>query len=401
MGKCTHHPQTATRENEGVCSSCLQKKLNSVRRGESSGHSDATTTTTTGAAPIPKHLKSSLHSKEAIAVLGSIASITKRRHSSKQASTITTKGRDTTEAGMDFVLDSRYSDGVTSFRKPVVYPSSASFHHARVNFTGLETSSRVNIELPSVKDFTKRRSKVASLVSRKAVGKSSAAVADAKFGTTVNSLRSVECRSPPLVDRIAKETALRVIKEVGDDNISEGDGGLLEKFQEQDPRMTCFSPGRWQSKLRSKWGLKGLGAPIPASNKIFPSKSVENVQKLLQAHFSPVREESRFVSAGDVDQQRRALQQPTDLNPSLQLKPPSRESESPDVVIEGMPDRILKPEDMNQRLRTSYNTVLKWLQVVRFSHQICETFHFCPKLIERELHRIPAFSYSLSEYLSF
>jgi len=31
-------------------------------------------------------------------------------------------------------------------------------------------------------------------------------------------------------------------------------------------------------------------------------------------------------------------------------------------VIVGMLDRILKPEDMSQRLRTSYNTVLQWLE---------------------------------------
>lgn len=357
MGKCKHHPQSGS-PGEGVCSSCLEKKLNSVCRGESK-HSDyAAATSLAASGTIAKHPDSSLHSKEAIAVLGSIASITKRKHSSKQA--VLAKGRDITEAGMDFVLDSRYTDGVTSFRKPVLHPSSDTIRGGH---------PRANVDGSMSKDGTKRRSKVSSLVSKKVVGKS-AALADAKAGLNAFSgARSVGCRSLPLVDRIAKETAQRVIREVGDD-LSEGDGLVLETHRkEQDPRITCST---WQSKLRSKWGLKGLGSPITGSNKIFPSKSVENVQRLLQAHFSPLREDSRFVSAGDVDRQRRTLQQVSDLKPSPQPKSLTHESEFSDVVIEGMPDRILKPEDMNQRLRTSYNTVLKWLQVTRF-------FHFCER----------------------
>ncbi|KAG0558644.1 hypothetical protein KC19_10G043100 [Ceratodon purpureus] len=347
MGKCTHHTQSGS-HGEGVCSSCLEKKLNSVWRGESK-HSDSAAAATSLAASgtIAKHPDSSLHSKEAIAVLGSIASITKRKHLSKQAALV--KGRDITEGGIDFVLDSRYTDGVRSFRKPVPNPSDIiRAGHARAI-----------VDASMSKDGTKRRSKVSSLVSKKVVGKS-VAVADAKtrLNVQVSGARSVGCRSLPLVDRIAKETALRVIKEVGDE-FSEGDGVELEThMKEQDPRITCFAPSHWQSKLRSKWGLKGLGSPITGSNKIFPSKSVENVQKLLQAHFNPLREDSRFVSAGDVDRKRRTLQQTSDLRQN----PQPNESEVSDVVIEGMPDRILKPEDMNQRLRTSYNTVLKWLQ---------------------------------------
>jgi hypothetical protein len=51
------------------------------------------------------------------------------------------------------------------------------------------------------------------------------------------------------------------------------------------------------------------------------------------------------------------------VDPSPQLKAPTLSKLDSGVVIEGMPDRILKPEDMNQQLRNSYVTVLKWLQV--------------------------------------
>lgn len=337
MGECKHHPQNLSPGDSGFCSSCLQKKLNSVWRGEST-RSD-----------VADHPDSSLQQKEAIAVVGSIASITKPKHSSKRA-----KGRDISEVATDFLLVSRYTDGITSFRsQPVHHPSNPiQSDHARSTL--------------DMKDWTKRRSKVSSLVSKRALP-------DAKSGitsTAFSGARSVGCRSLPLVDRIAKETALRVIKEVGDD-MSEGDGIVLEARKEQDARLTCFSPARW----RSKWGLKGLGSPMTSSNKIFPSRSVENVQRSLQAQVGPLREDSRFVCAGDVDRQRRTLQQAGEVKPSLQVKGSGHESELTDsIVIEGMPDRILKPEDMNQRLRTSHNTVLQWLQVTRF-------FHFCEEAI--------------------
>lgn len=259
MGKCKHHPLSAA---GGLCSSCLEKKLDSVWRGESQR-------------PAP-----AVASSEAIAVLGSIASITRRTHSSKQA--VLAKGRDITEAGMDFGLDSRYADRVR----------------------------------PG--DHVKRRlSKVSGSVSKKVGG-------GGRSDGKVNAFP----RSLPLVDRVATETALRVIREVGEDGedrLSEGDEIVVLNMKDQDPRVTC-----WQSKLRSKWGL---GSPLTGNNKVFPSKSVEHVQKA---------QDSRF---GDVD-------------PS-----PALAKLDSGVVIEGMPDRILKPEDMNQQLRNSYVTVLKWLQV--------------------------------------
>ena len=294
MGKCKHHPQSAS---GGLCSSCLEKKLNSVWRGESQRPDPA--------------VASSLHPKEAIAVLGSIASITRRTHSSKQA--VLAKGRDITEAGMDFGLDSRYAD------------------HVRPFIRGDHGNGK------------RRLSKVSGSVSKKVGGGRSDGKVNAFPG-----VQTMGCRSLPLVDRVATETALRVIREVGEDGedrLSEGDEIVLH-MKNQDPRVTCFSPSRWQSKLRSKWGL---GSPMTGNNKVFPSKSVEHVQK---AH-PPLREDSRF---GDVD-------------PSPQLKAPTLSKLDSGVVIEGMPDRILKPEDMNQQLRNSYVTVLKWLQVRRFFHQ--------------------------------
>lgn len=272
MGQCKHHPQLTA---DGVCPTCLQKKLKSVRWGAES-----------------KQSIDPVHPKEAIAILGSIASIKKRNHKASGRGHIM-------ESGLDFVLDSRYGDVVTTpSRSMLLCPPSKV----------LDQSS------------TDRKRWLGTSKTNKTVGKS-----------LVSSIPD-----SPLVDKIAKETALRVIREVKDDMSVEDDVVVVKEKRASSP----FSPSRWRSKL----GLKGIGSPmnLTSSNKVFPSKSM--------SPFSPARDHQSRLMA---DQQ---------AGDRIIIKPAERKVANEDAVIVGMPDRILKPEDMNQRLRTSYNTVLQWLQ---------------------------------------
>lgn len=380
--QCKHHSQVP---GDGVCPSCLQKKLKSVRWGETSCSVVAEKAPTViPAGTISKH-KSSIDPippKEAIAILGSIASIKNRNHRGCKP------GRDITEAGLDFVLDSRYSDGITSFRKPLQFDhTSRAAGDSRVAMPGFmcpplkiisRNADHRDADHGTVKRWSKvSKSKPTPTVSGMAVvpGKSLAS-ADSKSGS-------------PLVDRVAKETALRVIKEVKDDISDEGEAAdvvLGNVKPEQEKVKTLFSPSHWQSKMRSKWGLKGIGSPmITSSNKVFPSKSVENVQKLLQAHFSPGRDQSRVNITA-------AQEQASDRQLAVAAQP---EVNTQEKVIVGMPDRILKPEDMNQRLRASYNTVLQWLEVKFLdpNFQICDQ-RYLPFLHPENLIQLQRFTFA-------
>ncbi|XP_024385066.1 uncharacterized protein [Physcomitrium patens] len=362
MGKCKHHPQSVI-PGDGICPSCLQKKLNSVWRGES--YSDVSAKDTVSyMAPHRLSTGEPIHPQEAISVIGSIASITKRSH-------LKQFGRNT--AGLN--IDSRRADDVHTLRK-APHPSfdrgdaGVKAEAVGVSMSGLRTEprklfqDRAGFTQDWTELYTKRRSDVSPSAGSRLVS------------NTVSGGLSVGSRSKPLVDRIAKETAMRVIREVGDRPVEEAEGispanryrersNLADSDSSRMPheKAGSVSPLPWHSKIRSKW-VKGLGSPMNSSNKIFPSKSVETVQKSQVHSSSPAREHSRPKPArGDKKASNRVnlqiynVEHDSDIS-SLRAKA----SKASETVIEGMPDQILRPEDMKQRLRTSHNTVLLWLQ---------------------------------------
>lgn len=364
MGKCEQHPQ-CTVPGDGVCPSCLQKKLTRVWRGES--HSDtvfagevSASMTMSQAATVDPIIP-----KEALAIIGSIASIAKRTHHSMQLS------GDIAELNAS-IASLRCEYGKPNSRKP--HPS-FDVRDGGVTLSDSKPSPAPRKQSQDIegvmKDWTALHAK------RRSQGKPKG-VTIADESPMVEYSRA----SLPLVDRIAKETALRVIKEVGDDVISVEDfqedlssanrqsedniwedNAVANSVKQQEKSTVNLSPVLWHSKIRSKW-VKGLGSPLTSSSKVFPSKSAESVRKP-QAQASPARSDSRLKSsrAKKLVKQRKALS--FDVVPTV--IPPARVvydfEFTSEAVIEGMPDEILKPEDMNQRLRMSYNTVLLWLQV--------------------------------------
>ena len=367
MGECEQHPHCAP-AGEGVCPTCLQKKLTHVWRGESHldtvlADSELSTSTTYQVPTVDPVLP-----KEALAIIGSIASIAKRTQHSKQLPGHITEF----SASMDH---SRYEYNAKPFRKS--HPSfdvrdgeGDTFGNSKP-FAAPRKQSIQDIE-GVMKDWTALHAKRRSSQGKK----KSVIIADE------SPMVEYSRAGLPLVDRIAKETALRVIQEVGDDAVSvedfledlssanrQSEDNIWEdnvgpkNVKQQEKGTFDLSPVHWHSKLRSKW-VKGLGSPLNNSSKVFPSKSVENGQKS-QALGSPARNDSRLKNPRvkkSVDQ-RKALRfnlEPTVI-PTAQVVYDS--GFTSETVIEGMPEEILKPEDMNQRLRTSYNTVLSWLQV--------------------------------------
>jgi hypothetical protein len=260
-----------------------------------------------------------------------------------------------------------------------------------------------------------RRSKAAlKKEMSKAAEQSSVVVEEANKLSTVDSTTVGTCdlrqRSHPLVDTIAKETALRVTAEEMNNKQAlvegeEEDGimfGASEFFRDADELYTthvveeekhddddaaaCFSPARQGKLPKSNW-VKVLVNPIISSSKVFPSKSREDfMAKVSQSKYIAADSESRAVAppqighelkvAADESKPKRelltmrhqsleTLQEPKQdaAKYSQQAKLiPNLETTYSRGMVEGIPDEIFQQEQTAMRMEASRNAVLLWLQ---------------------------------------
>jgi hypothetical protein len=249
----------------------------------------------------------------------------------------------------------------------------------------------------------------------KAAEQSSVVVEEANKFSTVDSTTVGTCdlrqRSHPLVDTIAKETALRVTAEEMNNKQAlvegEEEDGILfgaseffrdadelytthvveeEKHGDDDDAAACFSPARQGKLPKSNW-VKVLVNPIISSSKVFPSKSREDfMAKVSWSKYIAADSESRVVAppqighelkvAADESNQKRelltmrhqsleTLQEPKQdaAKYSQQAKLiPNLETTYPRGVVEGIPDEIFQQEQTAMRMEASRNAVLLWLQ---------------------------------------
>ncbi|XP_024357859.1 uncharacterized protein [Physcomitrium patens] len=109
---------------------------------------------------------------------------------------------------------------------------------------------------------------------------------------TILKEQKMRSRSMPLENRSAEETALRVIRECQADNLysddrdyfaiieavqdRDGDGcGGMGSLQSNMAEQGCFSP-KWQNS--PKW-VQVLASPITSRNRVFPTRSKEDIRK--------------------------------------------------------------------------------------------------------------------------
>lgn len=204
---------------------------------------------------------------------------------------------------------------------------------------------------------------------------------------------SIGSRSLPLLNSTAEETALRVISEQATQDQFFEELELHQAFDattttevcnlggrnhshallhEDLKEQACFSPG-WQGKLSSKW-VKVLVNPMISRNKVFPSRSKEDVRKTQARSSSSSSHSHRNRHSSGIGNRRTptiGAASTWDLHeagdrvhiPRIRSSSPF-DVEDAELSMEGMSvDRILQQEYMDNPLSASQDSVLSWLQV--------------------------------------
>lgn len=391
MRECKRH--LGSQPGSGVCSSCLEERLTQLWRGESSDQPTAEEIAIPSSAPVEhpdgsSSLQLAGFSQEAVTVVGSIASI-RRQLQENGAVTRSLIGDGHTRDADSQIIEASPTSVLLKDLSDVCDHNNKDGGEAAVISVPLSYDLQ-DIMREWTEFHAKRRSNAgaADLVEEKPVslqeglqppldegmsnliGESKPQVEN-RIGA-----RSIGSRSIPLVNKTAEETALRVIGEHTDDHFlkeievfetAEGLGNFyvddnVNRMDKEHP-VECFSPV-WPGSFGSKW-VKVLVNPMISSNKVFPSRSKEDLRKShpAQSWISAIVRNSRegSVQPGESSVAQYEASIPTSgplLKSNLTM-----DITVPDGAIEGMPGQILQREATASRLDTSRNAVLSWLQV--------------------------------------
>ena len=281
MRDCTRHP-SESHPGGGVCASCLRERLTSLWKGESFRLSDAENLPLGAAASQeltlslpsqPERVDSRADAREALVVDG----VATDRFSQISSDAVVHEDH---SISADVVVPSS-GESVGAPRNP-----SPQSKDIRLEWTEFHARRRGNLDL-EVGDSRKAKSRSFDSLELKPEAEVVMAADNARRGppqrspqlSILMSAQKLRTRSMPLDNRGAEDTASRVIREQGD-VLYMDDLDFLEGLQDRDGDGSGGSviESTPTGKSTPKW-VRVLISPMTSRNKVFPSRSKDEVRK--------------------------------------------------------------------------------------------------------------------------
>ncbi|KAG0599946.1 hypothetical protein M758_12G190000 [Ceratodon purpureus] len=311
MRDCEKHP-SESQPGGGVCASCLRERLTWLWRGESFCVDDLENALPSRAAAEdlvlrdegrvlasqPQGVGSTLSVRKELEANGDVAG---GRLLLSKVSSDDVRDRDQSIGGglSAVVVDSSLGDtldGGGASNNPTVVTHQNSQSNAKdivVEWVEFHARRRRSLELDldslkaQSRSFDSSEAKPSVDVLMAANHARRGSVERSPQLSILMSAQKLQTRSMPLDNRSAEDTASRVIREEADElytddldfleGLQERDGGGGITLQDGGREQRCFSPA-WQSRKSPKW-MRVLISPMTSRNKVFPSRSKEDVRK--------------------------------------------------------------------------------------------------------------------------